>query len=142
MDTGQDGGDECDTDELLDIDYIDTGSTQEINDKNAYWNTGNCSYHTFGNAQERKPSKPYRSKTNFDESLNANSKRKKKLRRTRKKVASETKEQYDSLNKKYQVPGCQRESRSLGGTPISLRRNQSKDRRYIRYFNFHAHKCL
>lgn len=40
LDTGQDGGDECDTDELLDIDYIDTGSIQEVADKDVYKNTG------------------------------------------------------------------------------------------------------
>lgn len=48
LDTGQDAGDECDTDELLDIDFIDTSSMQEVelDRKDLSRNLGNCHYYS------------------------------------------------------------------------------------------------
>lgn len=118
IDTGQDAGDECDTDDLLDLDFIDTGSVQEVIDKENYQNTGSCSYHNF---PERRSSKHRgRSKRNSE---SGGSKRRKKLVRTRKKTL-------DGVNG-VSVPGSistSRGCRSLGGTPVSLRRNQSEER--------------
>lgn len=115
LDTGLDGGDECDTDELLDIDYIDTSSMQEVVDNHVYQNTGSCTYHNF-QAKEKTP-KLRRSRK--QQSQEEGSRRKKKLmRRKRSTDVSQTSRKHDSPNRS-------RESRSLGGTPVSLRRNQS-----------------
>nr|XP_029722371.1 hornerin-like [Aedes albopictus] len=118
IDTGQDAGDECDTDDLLDLDFIDTGSVQEVTDRENYRNTGSCSYHNF---PERRSSKHRgRSKRNSE---SGGSKRRKKLVRTRKKTidCSNGGSVPESLSMSR---GC----RSLGGTPVSLRRNQSEER--------------
>ncbi|XP_053673944.1 uncharacterized protein LOC128724203 [Anopheles nili] len=126
IDTGQDAGDECDTDDLLDMDFIDTGSMQEVPDKETYRHTASCSIHHF---PERKASckqghqqqRVQRSKRSNEHS--GGSKRRKKLVRTRKKptegstlsAGTGTGDSAAVVNR-----GC----RSLGGTPMSLRRNQ------------------
>ncbi|XP_058833760.1 uncharacterized protein DDB_G0283357 [Topomyia yanbarensis] len=118
IDTGQDAGDECDTDDLLDLDFIDTGSMQEVTDKENFKNTGSCSYHNF---PERRSSKHRgRSKRNSE---SGGSKRRKKLVRTRKKNT-------DGMNGTSPAGSVSapRGCRSLGGTPVSLRRNQSEER--------------
>ncbi|XP_055528642.1 uncharacterized protein LOC129720839 isoform X2 [Wyeomyia smithii] len=118
IDTGQDAGDECDTDDLLDLDFIDTGSMQEVTDRENYKHTGSCSYHNF---PERCSSKHRsRSKRNSE---NGGSKRRKKLVRTRKKHLEGT-NGAPLVGNVAVSRGC----RSLGGTPVSLRRNQSEER--------------
>lgn len=129
LDTGQDGGDECDTDELLDIDFIDNGSIQEIIDKNLYVNTGSCSYVTF--PAEKRLSRTRRSQKQIDES--GSGKRRKRLTRTRKR-SSDCRD--SSCSGRFgddvsPVPyGKVRESKSLNGTPVSLRRNKSGDNKW------------
>uniref|UniRef100_A0A182NV23 Uncharacterized protein n=1 Tax=Anopheles dirus TaxID=7168 RepID=A0A182NV23_9DIPT len=122
IDTGQDAGDECDTDDLLDLDFIDTGSVQEVVDKETYRHTASCSIHQF---PERKASckqqRALRSKRTNESS--GGSKRRKKLVRTRKKPTDSSvlgggSRIEDSTT--VVSRGC----RSLGGTPVSLRRNQ------------------
>lgn len=117
LDTGLDGGDECDTDELLDIDYIDTGSVHEVSDNHIYQNTGSCTYHSV--QADKKTPKLQRSRKQQSEE---GSRRKKKLiRRKRSTDCRDTSQN----SQKTDSPNRSRESRSLGGTPVSLRRNQS-----------------
>ncbi|CAD7077277.1 unnamed protein product [Hermetia illucens] len=118
LDTGQDAGDECDTDELLDIDFIDNGSIQEIVEKDPYKNTGSCSY--FNYHLERRASKMRRSRKQNEDACS--SRRRKRLLKTRKKTLEGGKDRHSPVRNS-------RESRSLGGTPVSLRRNQSVDSR-------------
>lgn len=125
LDTGQDAGDECDTDDLLDIDFIDTGSMQEIIDKDVYRNTGSCSYHHFSN--EKKSSKTRRGSRKHS-TEEGNSKRRKKFVRTRKKNPEKEGNGNGSNNKSpplVNTRGC----RSVGGTPMSSRRNQSVEKK-------------
>lgn len=125
MDTGQDGGDECDTDDLLEIDFIDTGSIQEIVDNHIYENTGNCSYHQNGGVERPMSRRTGSRKISFsgggDESTS--SKRRKRLTRTRK---SSRDCQDTSAGACASPAKVGRPSRSLGGTPVSLRRNKNK----------------
>lgn len=128
MDTGQDGGDECDTDELLDIDFIDNGSTPSIVDKKPYENTGTCSYHN-NNVQSDKSVSSVRSRKNKKIIDEASARRKKRLTRTRKRT-SECRDHSNCNNGGEQLhrsTSRERGSKSLGGTPLSLRRNQSND---------------
>lgn len=119
FDTGLDGGDECDIDEMPDINYIDTESIQEICDKDAYQNTGSCTYHQL--QTDRLQSK-LRKRGDAAQS----SRRKKRLTRTRKRN-SECRERDNSLaSSKTISPSRSRGSRSVGGTPMSLRRNQKE----------------
>ncbi|XP_035912237.1 uncharacterized protein LOC118512227 isoform X2 [Anopheles stephensi] len=122
IDTGQDAGDECDTDDLLDLDFIDTGSVQEVPDKEIYRHTTSCSIHHF---PERKASckqqRTQRSKRTNESG--GGSKRRKKLVRTRKKTTDHAALGAGSGGGDSAAVvsrGC----RSLGGTPVSLRRNQ------------------
>ncbi|XP_053662868.1 uncharacterized protein LOC128712000 [Anopheles marshallii] len=119
IDTGQDAGDECDTDDLLDLDFIDTGSVQEVPDKETYRHTASCSIHHF---PERKAScKQQRSqRSKRTNECGGGSKRRKKLVRTRKK----TSDQSSALGMGDGTGVVSRGCRSLGGTPVSLRRNQ------------------
>lgn len=131
LDTGQDGGDECDTDELLDIDFIDNGSTPSIVDKKSYENTGTCSYHNNNNnnVQSDKSLSSARSRKSKKITDEASARRKKRLTRTRKR----TSECRDSCNNNIgneqlcRSTSRERGSKSLGGTPLSLRRNQSNE---------------
>ncbi|XP_037049316.1 serine-rich adhesin for platelets isoform X2 [Bradysia coprophila] len=138
LDTGQDGGDECDTDELLDIDFIDNGSIQEIIDKNLYENTGSCSY-VPSFASEKRLSRTRRSQKQIDES--GSGKRRKRLTRTRKRSGD------NSCNGRIAdelsaIPcGRVRESKSLNGTPVSLRRNKSGDAKCKQKITPLANRC-
>lgn len=129
LDTGQDGGDECDTDELLDIDFIDNGSIQEIIDKNLYENTGSCSYVTF--PSERRLSRTRRSQKQMEDT--GSGKRRKRLTRTRKR-SSDCRDNSCTgrLADELSVISCGRVrgSKSLNGTPVSLRRNKSGDNKW------------
>ncbi|XP_058065847.1 uncharacterized protein LOC131215475 [Anopheles bellator] len=120
IDTGQDAGDECDTDDLLDLDFIDTGSVQEVADKETYRHTASCSIHSF--PEGKAPNKQRMSRNRRTNESGSGSKRRKKLVRTRKKpsenAALDTGTSRDSSG--LVSRGC----RSLGGTPMSLRRNQ------------------
>lgn len=129
LDTGQDGGDECDTDELLDIDYIDTGSIQEVTDKDIYKNTGSCTYFHNNQAIDKRQNKLRKSRKQQSEESNG-SRRRKRLTRTRKRN-SECRDS-SQTSQKNSSPHRFRESRSVGGTPVSLRRNKSNNQ-YQRY---------
>ncbi|XP_050073419.1 uncharacterized protein LOC126561358 [Anopheles maculipalpis] len=123
IDTGQDAGDECDTDDLLDLDFIDTGSVQEVPDKEIYRHTASCSIHQF---PERKGSckQPRTQRSKRTNENGGGSKRRKKLVRTRKKTTDPA-----ALGAGSGVGDASavvsRGCRSLGGTPVSLRRNQT-----------------
>ncbi|XP_055379416.1 putative uncharacterized protein DDB_G0282133 isoform X2 [Condylostylus longicornis] len=126
IDTGQDAGDEYDTEDLLDIDFIDTGSIQEIVEKSEVCkNTGNCSYYIFN--PERRMSKNRRSRKTNEEivtNISNSGKRKKRLLKTRKKSCESKERQVSPLKNK-------RESRSVGGTPVCLRRRiSSRDKKH------------
>lgn len=134
LDTGLDGGDECDTDELLDIDYIDTSSMQEVVDNHVYQNTGSCTYHNF-QAKEKTPKLRSSRKQQAQEE---GSRRKKKL--IRRKRSTDCRDNSQN-SRKTDSPNRSRESRSLGGTPVSLRRNQSTGgKRYVGDNNFYVMK--
>lgn len=120
LDTGQDAEDEYDTDELLDIDFIDTGSIQEIFDKDHYKNTGSCSYHNFQNEKRTSfRSRSRKSKKQDDSS----SKRKKKLIRRKKSEDNKNGNNTPTQSVVTSSRGC----RSVGGTPVSLRKSQLND---------------
>lgn len=129
LDTGQDGGDECETDELLDIDYIDTGSIQEVTDKDMYKNTGSCTYYHNNQATDKRQNQLRKSRKQQSEE-NSGSRRRKRLTRTRKRN-SECRDNSQNSHKIHS-PHRFRESRSVGGTPVSLRRNKS-DTQYQRF---------
>lgn len=129
LDTGQDGGDECETDELLDIDFIDTGSIQEVTDKDIYKNTGSCTYFHNNQAIDKRQSKLRKSRKQQSEESNG-SRRRKRLTRTRKRN-SECRDGSQNSHKN-RSPHRFRESRSVGGTPVSLRRNKSSENHYQR----------
>ncbi|XP_037952082.1 serine-rich adhesin for platelets [Teleopsis dalmanni] len=147
LDTGQDAGDECDTDELLDIDFIDTSSIQEVNDrKDSQCNMGSCHYYNNNNpigltqqqyAEARASVRTRRRSRSLKSSHDANAsnsggnipkpasqRRRKRFLKTRKK-STENREHYNSPVRKP------RESRSVGGTPVCLRRNMSAGRERI-----------
>lgn len=124
LDTGQDGGDECDTDELLDIDFIDNGSTPSIVDKKTIENTGSCSYY---NVASDKSVSSARSRKNRKITDEASARRKKRLTRTRKRNSESRDNSNGNTVCETSLRSTSRErgSKSLGGTPLSLRRNQS-----------------
>uniref|UniRef100_A0A336MZJ1 CSON009102 protein n=1 Tax=Culicoides sonorensis TaxID=179676 RepID=A0A336MZJ1_CULSO len=132
FDTGQDAGDECDTDDLLEMEYIDKGSMPEVSvDKNK--NKGSCTYHPIPNQTqsqskltEKRSVKLQKFRAEKGESVDG-SKRKKKYIRTRKKQQSSNSHTSNasSINSspRFNMRGC----RSVGGTPVCLRRNQVRD---------------
>lgn len=123
LDTGQDGGDECETDELLDIDYIDTGSIQEVTDKEIYKNTGSCTYYHNNQAIDKRQNKLRKSRKQLPTDGDSNgSRRRKRLTRTRKREGRDGSQNSHKTNSPHRF----RESRSVGGTPVSLRRNKSE----------------
>lgn len=143
LDTGQDGGDECDTDDLLEIDYIDTASIQEVVD-NAHINTGSCSYHpnganivasatpgaaaaTTGAVARAHQSRRTIKKQTSDDLQNAG-RRRKRLTRTRKSNSRDCRDG-DSVARNGSLTKPEvddRGTRSVGGTPVSLRRNKNR----------------
>uniref|UniRef100_A0A1A9X3T4 Uncharacterized protein n=1 Tax=Glossina brevipalpis TaxID=37001 RepID=A0A1A9X3T4_9MUSC len=144
LDTGQDAGDECDTDELLDIDFIDTSSMHEVYErKDALNNMGRCYYvqgspllHQFQQhkATTTRISRNSRSlKMSAEQSLLANvggsaQRRRKRYHKTRKKSSESRDHGHRSPMRKP------RETRSVGGTPVCLRKhmNASDKERYSR----------
>lgn len=131
FDTGQDAGDECDTDDLLEMDYIDKGSMQEVTEKmDKNKNNGSCSYHPIPQMQkvDKRNAKLQKFRTEKGESVDGGgSKRKKKYIRTRKKQQSSNSHTSNASSitssPRLSVRGC----RSVGGTPVCLRRNQLRD---------------
>lgn len=142
MDTGQDGGDECETDDLLDIDFIDTGSTPEIVDDQTDENKGSCEYYNF-NASSSPGRQPIRirrsSKTKSEESASSARRRRKRLTRTR-KISRDCRDSSVDDGKNAEMllnvlatssaaDSRDRGSKSLGGTPVSLRRNKADSKK-------------
>ncbi|XP_032571586.1 uncharacterized protein LOC6618912 isoform X1 [Drosophila sechellia] len=121
LDTGQDAGDECDTDELLDIDFIDTSSMQEVelDRKDLSRNLGNCHYysnHPISPMLNRKASVRSRRKSGQETGESSQQRRRKRFLKTRKK-SCENREKTSSSP--LREP---RGTRSVGGTPVCLRR--------------------
>lgn len=116
LDTGQDGSDEYDTDDQLDIDYIDTGSTQEVFDKKQWNNTGSCTYFDQF-AEKRMVSHKKTRKQNLGEENGP--RRRKIMTRQRKRFGEDTHKHQTSIK-----TSNARESRSVGSTPVSVRRNK------------------
>ncbi|XP_017010389.2 platelet binding protein GspB isoform X1 [Drosophila takahashii] len=122
LDTGQDAGDECDTDELLDIDFIDTSSMQEVvlDRPDLSRNLGSCQYYSNQPASpmmKRKASTRSRRKSGQETGESSQQRRRKRFLKTRKK-SCENREKLPSSP--LREP---RGTRSVGGTPVCLRRN-------------------
>lgn len=135
MDTGQDAGDECDTDDLLDIDFIDTSSIHEFCEhKENPVNLGKCYYVqgspllTHRKASLRLQRRNSRSlKLSNEQTIvtaagSSAQKRRKRFHKTRKK-SSESRERCRSPLRKP------RETRSVGGTPVCLRKRLTVNER-------------
>ncbi|XP_037805429.1 uncharacterized protein LOC119599636 isoform X2 [Lucilia sericata] len=129
MDTGQDAGDECDTDDLLDIDFIDTSSIQEIcENKDHQVNLGKCYYvqgsplmaHRKASLRSRnsRSLKLSNEQTMISAAANSAQRRRKRFHKTRKKSS----ESRDHCRSPLRKP---RETRSVGGTPVCLRKRIS-----------------
>ncbi|XP_060657267.1 uncharacterized protein LOC132792060 [Drosophila nasuta] len=120
LDTGQDAGDECDTDELLDIDFIDTSSMQEVlvlERQELQRNLGSCQY--YPNASPmilRRSSTRSRRRQQQEQQQQDQQRRRKRFLKTRKK-SCENREKVNTSP--LREP---RGSRSVGGTPVCLRR--------------------
>ncbi|XP_030384185.1 uncharacterized protein LOC115631545 isoform X1 [Scaptodrosophila lebanonensis] len=149
LDTGQDAGDECDTDELLDIDFIDTSSMQELvlERKELQRNLGSCHYYpntsptrsALRQSFERKSSvrsrRSVRSAKNTQDVQSGGVVSSAALQRRRKRFMKTRKKSCENRDKHLESPLQRpRESRSVGGTPVCLRRNHqlggAKDRIY------------
>ncbi|KAH8252509.1 hypothetical protein KR032_000281 [Drosophila birchii] len=122
LDTGQDAGDECDTDELLDIDFIDTSSMQEVvlDRKDLGRNLGSCHYYPHQPMSpmfKRNSSTRSRRKSGQDAADGSQQRRRKRFLKTRKK-SCENRE-----NPSFSPLSEPRGTRSVGGTPVCLRRN-------------------
>ncbi|KAL7737582.1 hypothetical protein ACLKA6_007696 [Drosophila palustris] len=120
LDTGQDAGDECDTDELLDIDFIDTSSMQEVllDRQDLQRNLGSCQYYPNANASPQilRRSSTRSRRRNQQQEQQDQQRRRKRFLKTRKK-SCENREKIG--NSPLREP---RGSRSVGGTPVCLRR--------------------
>lgn len=123
LDTGLDGGDEYDTDEILENDYIGTGSVQGFSGKDfaRNENVGGCAYYANINAEKKQVNFRKPQSTIIEAK---GSKRRKRLTRTRKRNETIN----DSSTTNQPIPVKVRGSRSVGGTPVSLRRKISKDK--------------
>ncbi|XP_053965614.1 uncharacterized protein LOC128867976 isoform X2 [Anastrepha ludens] len=136
LDTGQDAGDECDTDELLDIDFIDTSSMHEVSErKEVESNAG--SYYYCNQSPKRSSMRQHgetrasvRSRRNYRNMKNSqeagggvmapgsgSQRRRKRFLKTRKKSAE------NRTDRSYS-PHKSRQSRSVGGTPVCVRRQR------------------
>lgn len=103
---GQEAGDECDTDDLLDVEYIDKSNRQESEKSHQ--------------AVDKK--KQMKSKPNKKIQENQPKKRKKLLRKRNK----------NSESCASRSPISNRGCRSVGGTPVSIRRNEkASERRHL-----------
>jgi len=125
LDTGQDAGDECDTDEMLDIDFIDTSSMQEVllDRQELQRNLGSCQY--YPNAS------PLILRRSSTRSRRRNQQEQQDLQRRRKRFLKTRKKSCENREKISNSPLREpRGSRSVGGTPVCLRRQLlgSKDR--------------
>lgn len=136
LDTGQDAGDECDTDDLLEIDFIDTASVQEIFDRRDHINLGKCCYANGSPVMLQRKAASIRSRRSTRDSMKISGeqtlltaaagsaqRRRKRFHKTRKK-SSEGK---DNCRSPMQKP---RETRSVGGTPVCLRKNMKLNGRH------------
>lgn len=119
-DLGQEAGDECDTDDyLLDIDYIDNGTMPEMeSEKEKSKNTGNCTYHPMVQDKKKQLKMARASKKSQE-----NPKKRKKILRKR----SKNSESSSARSPIVSIRGC----RSVGGTPVSIRRNDKGDKRMM-----------
>ncbi|XP_017018984.1 uncharacterized protein [Drosophila kikkawai] len=122
LDTGQDAGDECDTDELLDIDFIDTSSMQEVvlDRQDLARNLGSCHYYPhqpMSPMLKRKSSTRSRRKSGQETVDGSQQRRRKRFLKTRKK-SCENREKLP-----FSPLSEPRGTRSVGGTPVCLRRN-------------------
>lgn len=117
LDTGQDAGDECDTDEMLDIDFIDTSSMQEVllDRQDLQRNLGSCQYYPNASPLILRRSST-RSRRRNQQEQQDQQRRRKRFLKTRKK-SCENREKIS--NSPLREP---RGSRSVGGTPVCLRR--------------------
>lgn len=121
LDTGLDGGDEYDTDEILGNDYIATGSIQGFSDTVYNEDTGSYLYYDNRTTENQHVNLRRPHSTILESKY---SKRRKRLTRTRKRNEKVN----DSSTISQPNPVKTRGSRSVGGTPVSLRRNKSKDK--------------
>ncbi|XP_067631187.1 uncharacterized protein [Eurosta solidaginis] len=139
LDTGQDAGDECDTDELLEIDFIDTSSMNEVSErKDVDYNMGICYYYnqspkldamrqheeTRSSVRSHRNSRNSRNMKNGQEGSSgavapsgSSQRRRKRFMKTRKKSA-------ENRTERTQSPQKPRQSRSVGGTPVCVRRQR------------------
>ncbi|EDW02531.1 uncharacterized protein LOC6559219 isoform X2 [Drosophila grimshawi] len=131
LDTGQDAGDECDTDELLDIDFIDTSSMQEVvvlqERQDQQRNLGSCHYYpTPSPLILRRSSTRSRRRSGQDLPDCSQQRRRKRFLKTRKKSCENREKVQESPLREP------RGSRSVGGTPVCLRRQllSNKERIY------------
>lgn len=95
-DLGQEAGDECDTDDLLDVEYIDKSSRQE------------------GEKCQQAVDKKKQSKSRASKKSQENQPKK------RKKILRKRNKNSESRSPISSNRGC----RSVGGTPVSIRRNE------------------
>ncbi|XP_015029120.2 uncharacterized protein [Drosophila virilis] len=120
LDTGQDAGDECDTDELLDIDFIDTSSMQEVQ-LDIQRNLGSCHYYPSAMQPSplilRRASTRSRRRSGQEPGEGSQQRRRKRFLKTRKKSCENREKINDSPLREP------RGSRSVGGTPVCLRRH-------------------
>jgi hypothetical protein len=104
----------------LDLDFIDNGTVTEIDvDKENFKNTGNCSYHFVHDKDKKKLVKVRKS------SKDGNSKKRKKLVRKRNKNSE------SSTSRTRSPVVSSRSCRSVGGTPVSIRRNDRSERKQM-----------
>ncbi|XP_017096590.2 uncharacterized protein [Drosophila bipectinata] len=120
LDTGQDAGDECDTDELLDIDFIDTSSMQEVvldrHDLVAR-NLGSCHYYSSPMVKRKSTRRSARRKSGQEPADGSQQQRRKRFLKTRKKSCEKSEKPMVSPLREP------RGTRSVGGTPVCLRRH-------------------
>ncbi len=104
----------------MDLDFIDNGTVTEIDvDKENFKNTGNCSYHFVHDKDKKKLVKVRKS------SKDGNSKKRKKLVRKRNKNSE------SSTSRTRSPVVSSRSCRSVGGTPVSIRRNDRSERKQM-----------
>ncbi|KAH8415962.1 hypothetical protein KR222_005382 [Zaprionus bogoriensis] len=127
LDTGQDAGDECDTDELLDIDFIDTSSMQEVLLEQR--NLGSCQYYpnpsplilrrasTRSRRRQEQLQQQQQQQQLPLQPPDSGQRRRKRFLKTRKK-SCENREKISASP--LREP---RGTRSVGGTPVCLRRH-------------------
>ncbi|XP_017484447.1 PREDICTED: uncharacterized protein LOC108373109 isoform X1 [Rhagoletis zephyria] len=137
LDTGQDAGDECDTDELLDIDFIDTSSMHELSErKELESNLGSCCYYK---QSPKRGSVRQHSETRASVRSRQNSRNTKHMQevggaamiapgscsqRRRKRFLKTRKKSAENRTDRTHSPHKPRQTRSVGGTPVCVRRQR------------------